>query len=112
MLTLYVKTGCPYCAKVLEKLRELNLPFEEKNIADPGVVEELKERGGKKQVPFMDDDNMTPYIVDDDVEMYESNNIVDYLGKKYAGSGEVTLASKAPVHLHRSDDSNTCDGCQ
>lgn len=108
MITLYVKTGCPYCAKVLEKLKELGISYKEKNIADPGVTEELKERGGKRQVPFFEDDNMTPYIVDDDVEMYESNDIIAYLDKKYSG----TPNSKAPLHLHREDDSAVCDACE
>jgi glutathione S-transferase len=83
MITLYVKTGCPYCAAVLAKMHELGLKFEEKNIADEGIVDELIELGGKRQVPFMDDDNMTPYLVDDDVEMYESNAIIEYLDGKY-----------------------------
>lgn len=83
MITLYVKTGCPYCAKAIAALTEHNVPYEEKNIADSEVVKELIELGGKRQVPFLDDDNMTPYLVDDDVEMYESDAIVEYVAEKY-----------------------------
>lgn len=77
MLTLYTKTGCPYCARVLGVLAELNLPFEEKNIAEPDVAEELVARGGKRQVP---------YLVDPErgTEMYESEDIADYLEATYA----------------------------
>ena len=76
MLTHYVKTGCPFCAKALAKVQELNLTIEEKNIADSAVAAELIARGGKRQVP---------YLVDSDrsVEMYESDDIVAYLGEHY-----------------------------
>ncbi len=76
MLTLYIKTGCPYCAKVLNALQGMNLQVDMKNIADGGVAEELVARGGKRQVP---------YLIDSDrgVEMYESGDIVEYLRKNY-----------------------------
>ncbi len=75
MQALYVKTGCPFCAKVLVNAAALGITFEEKNIADPAVAEELIRRGGKRQVP---------YLVDGEVEMYESDAIIDYLQKKAA----------------------------
>ena len=76
MLTLYVKTGCGYCGMVHETGKRLGLAFVEKNIADPEVTRELVARGGKRQVP---------YLVDDEkgVEMYESRDISDYLEKNY-----------------------------
>lgn len=72
MKTLYVKDGCPYCAKVLVAGSSLGMEFTLKNIADEGVADELVARGGKR---------MVPYLVDEDtgVEMYESDDIVDYL---------------------------------
>lgn len=77
MLTLYVKTGCPFCHKVLDVGRELSLSFDEKNIADDAVAAELVARGGKRQVP---------YLVDSErgVEMYESEDIATYLYEHYA----------------------------
>ena len=76
MLILYVKTGCPFCHKVLDVGRELGLTFEEKNIADDAVADELVKRGGKLQ---------TPYLVDTEhaVEMYESGDISEYLRAQY-----------------------------
>ena len=74
MMTLYVKTGCPFCAKVHAAASELGLTFDEKNIADDAVAAELIERGGKRQVP---------YLVDGEVEMYESDAIVAYLKEHY-----------------------------
>ena len=76
MLTLYVKTGCPYCGVVLNKLEELGLKFEEKNVSDPAVSEELVKRGGKRQMPYLVDSATG-------VEMYESKDIVEYLEKNY-----------------------------
>ena len=90
MLTLYVKTGCPYCAAVIAKLNELGLKYEERNIADEDVARELVKRGGKRQVPFMDDEDPcenakhhTPCMVDSGVEMYESSDIISYLQSRY-----------------------------
>ncbi|MDD3531180.1 MAG: glutathione S-transferase N-terminal domain-containing protein [Candidatus Pacebacteria bacterium] len=77
MLTLYVKTGCPFCHKVLDTGADLGVTFEEKNIADEAIIAELVARGGKRQVP---------YLVDRErgVEMYESSDIVAYLQEQYA----------------------------
>jgi len=76
MLTLYVKTGCPFCAAVQAKIAELNLDVEEKDITDEAVAQELIERGGKR---------MAPYFVDikQNVEMYESGDIIEYLEGHY-----------------------------
>lgn len=113
MLTLYTKTGCPFCAKVLAKLEELQVPFEEKNIKDPAVAKELIEEGGKRQVPFLEDDNKTPYLVDDDVEMYESDAIIQYLEKKFGG-GEASKQTSRPenIKLHREDGADICESCE
>lgn len=76
MPILYVRTGCQYCAKVLQKGRELGVEFELRNVADDGVSEELIARGGKRQMP---------YFVDTlhGIEMYESDDIVAYLEEKF-----------------------------
>ncbi len=76
MLTLYVKTGCPYCALALEKVEELGLTVEQKNIADDVVAAELIERGGKRQVPYLVDSATQ-------TEMYESGDIIEYFEKHY-----------------------------
>lgn len=81
MLTLYVQTGCPYCAMVLHKLDELDVAFEEKNIAEQEVADELIERGGKRQVPYLVDDARG-------VEMYESADIVEYLESRFGADGD------------------------
>ncbi|MBI4065888.1 glutathione S-transferase N-terminal domain-containing protein [Candidatus Kaiserbacteria bacterium] len=77
MLTLYVKTGCPFCARVLATGKELGIVFEEKNIADDAVATELIKRGWKQQVPYLVD-------TDKNTEMYESADIDAYLHEYYA----------------------------
>lgn len=86
MMTLYVKTGCPWCKKVLDYADAHGIVFEQLNIADPKVAEELVKRGGKRQVP---------YLVDGNIEMYESADIVAYL----AGNGG---AEKMPDPVQKS----------
>lgn len=76
MLTLYVKTGCPYCIRVLNAGNELGVEFEEKNIKDDAVADELIKRGGKRQVPYLVDDERN-------IEMYESADIDAYLRAQY-----------------------------
>lgn len=92
MITLFAKSGCPYCAKALAALDAHGLSFIKKNIADSAVADELIALGGKKQVP---------YLVDGETKLYESDAIVDYLNTTYgegAGSGDVAPASGIRVH--------------
>lgn len=93
MLTLYVKTGCLYCTTVVEELKKLGIEYEEKNIVDPAIAKELIAKGGKRRVPFMDDEDPcesakhhTPCLIDNEVEMYESEDIVRYLKENYGSS--------------------------
>ncbi len=76
MLTLYVRTGCPFCHKVLDTVAELDVDVEQKNIADQSIADELVALGGKRQVP---------YLVDSDrgVALYESMDIDSYLRSQY-----------------------------
>ncbi|HXK38941.1 MAG TPA: glutathione S-transferase N-terminal domain-containing protein [Candidatus Paceibacterota bacterium] len=74
-LILYVKTGCPWCQKVLDFASEKGIEFELRNIKDVGVVDELIARGGKRQVPYLVDQN-------NGTEMYESADIIEYLRKR------------------------------
>ena len=76
MLTLYVRTGCPYCARVLQTGEELGVHFTLKNASVPGVSEELTALGGKEQYP---------YLVDEErgVSMYESEDIIAHLHETF-----------------------------
>lgn len=76
MLTLFVRTGCPFCHKVLDTVVELGVEVVQKNIANQSVADELVALGGKRQVP---------YLVDSDrgVALYESMDIDAYLRAQY-----------------------------
>lgn len=76
MLTLYIKPGCSYCAKVLAEGAVMGIEFDTRNVADPGVTEELVERGGRP---------VTPFLIDDETgrSMYGSNEIIAYLHERF-----------------------------
>lgn len=83
MITLYVKTGCQYCARVLQVVDELHVPVTLKNVADPGVAEELIALGGKKQEPFLIDDETGTLL-------YEADVIEDYLRDRFGTRSAVS----------------------
>jgi len=77
-LELYELDGCPYCAKVVDKLNELDLDYESHKVpsshADRDEVEAVS---GQTGVPVLVDP-------DNDVEgMPESDDIVAYLDEEY-----------------------------
>lgn len=76
MLTLYTKPGCPFCARVKEEVQILGVTLEEKSTADPRVIDEIVEKGGKKQVPFLLDEEA-------DISMYGSDEIIAYLHTRF-----------------------------
>jgi glutathione S-transferase len=85
LLQLYDIENCPYCRLVREALTELDLDVAILPCPKKGerYREELVERGGKAQFPYLVDPNT-------DVEMYESMDIVAYLFETY-GEGRLPL---------------------
>lgn len=77
MLILYVKTGCPFCAKVLDVIAQNNIQIDEHNIAEEENRTALIEKGGKQQVPYLIDEERG-------VSMYESDDIIAHLNEHYA----------------------------
>lgn len=72
MITLYTKPLCGYCNVVKDRIEELAIPYREKSIDTEDNLAELMEKGGKRQVP---------YLVDDErgMAMYEPAGIIQYL---------------------------------
>jgi len=97
MITLYGKTNCHYTEKAIAALDAHGLSFIKKNIADDKVANELIALGGKRQVP---------YLIDGDISMYESDDIVAYLEKAYESAGEEFHTSH--VHVHGASCGGTC----
>ncbi len=77
-LELYALPGCPYCAKVKDKLAELDLEYEEHEVPrSHDQRTEVETVSGQTGVPVLVDP-------DHDVEgMPESDDIVAYLDKTY-----------------------------
>ncbi len=75
-MILYVKTDCPFSARARAVLDAYQVAYEERNIKDRAVLEELLALGGKKQ---------TPFLVDGEEMMYESQSISEYIERKCHG---------------------------
>ncbi len=92
-ITIYEFESCPFCRKVREALTSLDL--DARILPCPKRGEryraELVERGGKAQFPYMIDPNTGR-------EMYESDDIIDYLYAEY-GSASARPGPKGAVPL-------------
>ena len=78
MIELYSLSGCPYCAKVEQKLDELDLEYERHEV--PGIRSQrdtVKEISGQSGVPVLVDPK------NDITGMPESADIVTYLERTY-----------------------------
>jgi glutathione S-transferase len=75
-LILYTRPGCPFSAKVLLEAAVLGVDLKERSTKDPVYKAELMETGGKDQTPFLVD-------TENNVTMYESDAIMDYLHERF-----------------------------
>ncbi len=81
----------------------LKITLEKKDVSDDNsALAELLEKGGKKQVPFLVDDEKGE-------SMYETSDIIDYLRTNYAGSGDDKAEAGKP-RIHMGD--STCVSCE
>lgn len=105
MLTLYYKPSCPYSQRVLAEAEKHNITFDLKDISGDTVLrDELIERGGKKQVPYLVD-------TEHDISMYESADIVAHLNQYHASTATAAATDTPRVHVYRTD-AGTCDVCE
>lgn len=72
MINLYILETCPYCQKVINFLKTSDLNYNLLDINEPQNYEEMMTLGEKRQVPFLFDSK-------NNVVMYESNDIIEYL---------------------------------
>ena len=91
LLELYEFEACPFCRKVREALSILDLEAEIRPCpkGGPRYREQIEQRGGKAQFPYLVDPNSG-------VEMYESDAIVRYLFERY-GDGAVPALLGLPI---------------
>ena len=74
-LTLYYRPFCPFCRKVLDFMEQNKIEVPLKNVSEGTEVrDELFSIGGKSQVPC---------LLIDGKALYESDAIIDWLGKNY-----------------------------
>ena len=71
MLDLFILETCPYCKKVMTYMDENKISYRKIDISDREKEATLIKLGGKRQVPFLVDN-------DRNVQMYESLDIIEY----------------------------------
>ena len=79
-MALYQFFACPFCIKTRRALHRLNLPIQTRNATKGSVFRaELEQQGGKVQVPCLriNQDGQ-------DIWMYESSAIIQYLEQRFA----------------------------
>lgn len=93
-LELYDMEGCSYCRKVREALTTLDLDVLIHPCPKGGqrFRPRLRELGGKEQFPYLVDPNTGR-------QMYESNDIVDYLFATY-GHGRAPIGMRFTLSSH------------
>ena len=74
MLELYISESCPFSRKVLNFFDDNHIEYIKKDISESENFEKLMSLGGIHQVPFL-------YDKDNDVKMYESDDIIDYVSE-------------------------------
>ncbi|PSP45829.1 glutaredoxin [Halobacteriales archaeon QH_10_70_21] len=80
-ITLYELPGCPYCAKVIDKLEELGLEYDSIEVPSAHAERtEVEEVSGQTGVPVIIDEANG---VDG---MNESDDIVEYLEETYGAA--------------------------
>lgn len=76
-ITLYRLHGCPYCERVVRKLRDYDLPYHSRFVEAEHSARTIAKRiGGTRMVPLLVDRHTG-------VTMAESANIVAYLDRQY-----------------------------
>ena len=72
MFDLYILETCPYCKKVMSFMDENGVKYNKIDISEKSAEDALIQTGGKRQVPFFIDRDRS-------IQMYESNDIIEYL---------------------------------
>ena len=70
-MVLYYKPTCPFCHKVLAFMEQEDIAMPMRDTLEPGVKDDLIRIAGKGQVPC---------LIVDGVPMFESDDIIRFLG--------------------------------
>jgi len=82
MVQLYMSASCPFCQKVLLAARQYGL----KEGKDYTTIDAAPGTPGRKVVLSVGGQSMVPFLIDGDISMYESDDIIAYLKKKFCDS--------------------------
>lgn len=78
MIQIYVREGCPFCTKVETAAVEMGLTAG----TDYELVDGAPGTPGRDIVLKVGGKAMVPFLIDGDISMYESNDIIKYLRTK------------------------------
>ena len=88
---LYFMPTCPYCRKVLLYMNQHGIELPLRDITAEPEARATRERvGGKVQVPGL-------FI--DGVPMYESDDIIAYLGRTFADGAQPSISAEEQAEL-------------
>lgn len=86
-----MKPSCPYCQRVLRANEDLKLSLNLIDIsANSAKRSELIEKGGKGQVPYLEDTTRN-------ISLYESLDIIDYLKEQYGNGQSIEVVDTGNV---------------
>ncbi len=80
MIDLYITATCPFCIKVIRAAEQMGLA----EGRDYRIVDAAAGTPGRKTVVETGGKSMVPFLIDGDVSMYESDDIIAYLRNHYA----------------------------
>ena len=80
MVRIYQFPSCPYCAMVARAVQSLGL----RESVDYEMIDARRGTPGREDVVRLGGMSQVPFLVDGDVSMYESRDIIAYLHRKYA----------------------------
>lgn len=75
---LYVKPGCPWCAQVIEYLREHGISYREQNVVkDAKAMAEMQRKSGQTKAPTLDwrGEILADFGVDELVPFLRKHNV-------------------------------------
>ncbi|MDJ0623448.1 MAG: glutathione S-transferase N-terminal domain-containing protein [Desulfocapsaceae bacterium] len=78
MIQLYLWANCPFCQKVVRAASDMGL----KEGVDYAEIDGAPGTPGREVVEKTGGKAMVPFLIDGDVHMYESDDIIDYLRNK------------------------------
>lgn len=80
MIRLYQYDSCPYCYRVRQFIQAFGL---EKG-KDYELVEARNGTKGREEVIRLGGISQVPFLVDGEIKMYESLDIIDYIQNKFS----------------------------